>query len=163
MDVRKYVYNKIMPLSLMCGYSSESLNQGIDAYIDDNGFTALVGKMDDSIISKVIDNNLALFLSMPPKSTILYFSNYPLIEHLHIIGNKALAHAENRLKQKAILQTEITAVETEFEQLLQEVCKQPGLYEYLKVSISDTLLDLDYAKGTTQCRSKRLSSKEARL
>ena len=161
MDIRNYVYNTILPLSRGSACQlSQSLVQGLDAYMEDNGFFSLIGIVDDVVISKVIDNSLAFFLSMPAQNAILYFSNYSLIGRLHLVSNKALMCAEHRVQQKEPSQAELSAVETELNQILQEICKQPGLYEYLRPSISDTLLDLDYAKGIHSHRSRRLSSKE---
>lgn len=161
-DIKQYVYDTLLPLFQGSGRQlSQSLIQGMDAYMEDNGFSSLSGIADDAVISKVIDNNLAFFLSMPAKNAVLYFSNYSLIGRLHLVSNRALACAEHRLQQKEPPQAELSAVETELNQILQEICKQPGLYEYLRASISDTLLDLDCAKGIHSHRSRRLSSKEA--
>ncbi len=163
MDIKEYVYAKIAPIAAECGYRTDTLFQGLDAYITDNGFFELIGMVDDEIISSVIDNNLAVYLTMPPRYTLIYFSNYLLIEQFRIACNRIHKCAEKRLRQISLPEPELKIASEEYNRLLQKICACPELYSFLDTWVSESLLDLDYANGITVCMSRRLAGKGGKL
>ncbi len=155
--VRKMVLSSIGDVD----FDEEKLTAGVDAYTEDNGFTALDDSFSEEIISKVVSNNLAERLSRPAGEIVLFFSNYRLIEQIRIINNKSLKLARERIHGDGNENEEsIADLGEEFEDCLREVYKTDGLEQMLQVQISDIILNLDYAKKPSEALSRRARDAE---
>lgn len=112
---------------------------------------------DDTLIAKVITNNLTDRLSKSGKEIVLFFSNYRLIETMRLIDNKTLKLARNRAHSVQVAGTELAEAEKQFESCLKEVYKVQGLPEMLRTMLSEILLNIDSAKGVSPCCSQRFN------
>ncbi len=102
MDIIKYVEDTVFSAVGDADYDREKITNGIKAYVEDNGFLNLNGAFNDDIIKKLISNNLASHLSGQTTESVLFFSNYRLIERIRILNNKTLILAKEMTDKKVL-------------------------------------------------------------
>lgn len=161
MNIKQFVEEMILSSVSRVDFDMPQLANGIDAYIEDNGFHALEDRFEDTVIKNVISNNLAVLLSRPAEEIVLYFSNYGLIERIRLINNRSLKLANEKRHGKDIENSDsVDELEAELENCLREVYRIKGLQNILQTQISEIILNLDYANNSSSGLSQRLSNLE---
>lgn len=137
-------------------FDDVQFQKGLDSFIESNGFCELEGRFDDEVVAEVIKNALSFVSDMNPSSIVLFFSNYSLIEEFRLLNNKTLLLAKEIKAGNKTLSYDLNELVSEFNRLSGEICSKNGLYEFMREQISETTLNINFAKERTPAFSKRL-------
>ena len=159
MDIKNYVREAVFSLIGDTACDPDRVIAGIDAYTDDNGFAAMAGDFDDTVIRQVVRMDLEGHRFGTGKEAALYFSNYRLIEKVRILSNKALKLS---LVKEAADPHILVELERELEECLREVGLEDGLYDMLEMQFSEIVLNLDHVRKGTDSVSQRKRDAEVR-
>ena len=152
MDIQNYVREEVFAAIGDASCDPDRVIAGVDAYTEDNGFMALAGDFDDSVIRQVIRTDLEGHRLAPGKETALYFANYRLIERVQVVNNRSLTLS---LENGTADPEAVSDIEKEFDECMREISREDGLYDMLEVQISEIVLNLERARKGTGGMSRR--------
>lgn len=136
--------------------SDENFFKGIIQYIEDNHFDSL--SIDGKVAKKIISNVLVPITNMPKPMMVCYFMHYEDLKNINSISKQAFNAALDAYENKQDL-SEIETIERKFLLLVTKLAMNKELEKTLASIISETILDIDYAKGNKDKMSMRLSRK----
>lgn len=145
--VEEYLYSKLSEHLQDVGFDTERVKNGIHEFSEDNGFEALNGKYEDRIITKVLDDSIALLMEMPPEDTALYFSEYALLGRVKLLENRTLEIAKAKAEGKVVPAEDVANLEKELSEISSLIGEKPGVYEKVRNQMSEIVLNLDCASG----------------
>ena len=156
MNIADYIYKKVILSSGSTSYDENKLRCGIACFSSDNGFEQLSEGHSEAVIEKVVDNALSPVLSMRKEWILVYFENYALVETFRMFSNKVLSTACTIFEGQPKSSDALQELEGSLSDYLNKIYAIPELSQFMAHSISDCVMDLDYAAGKSEQMSIRM-------
>ena len=156
MNIVDYIYKKVILSSDSASYDANKLRRGITCFSSDNGFEKLNVGYSEAVIKRVVDNALFSILSMRKEWICVYFENYELVEAFRMFSNKVLSTACKTFEGKPKSSDALLKLEGSLSDYLNKIYAIPELSQFMAQNISDCVMDLDYATGSTEQMSIRM-------
>lgn len=129
------------------GCDQEKLSEGIEKFIQDNGFNLAVKGFERSIVDAHIKKRAEDLADRYAGNTALFFENYELIERTRVVTNRIHANVLAMRHGEYVNPAMIAPIKEEFNNCIAEITAIKGLREFLALKISEGLADLESLEG----------------